>query len=53
MDVASQGSQPLVGLESPVFGDGGPDRSQLADGFWLLIQGQGDLVQLPMASEEA
>ena len=42
-----------MGRESPVFGDGDPDRSHLADAFWLLIQGQGDLVQLPMASREA
>ena len=42
-----------MGRDSPVFGDGGPDRSHPADAFWLLIQGQGDLVQLPMASKEA
>lgn len=51
--LSSQGSQALVGRESPVFGDGGPDRSHLADAFWLLIQDQGDLVQFLMASRKA
>ena len=30
-------SASLVGRESPEFGDRGPDRSHLADAFWLLI----------------
>ena len=38
MDLVQPGfSASLVGRESPEFGDRGPDRSHLADAFWLLI----------------